>query len=409
MSAHPGLATVYIDAATPSQMLAHCKAAENGLNVNAQSMRQLGIWHRLNRIQEKLDALSSQHWMLVLDGLNELSMPEFASWCRQPLPPFGSILLTTQRWDIADAFRGISGRSVRIFPLNPHNAASLLAQNAVHDKDLIYDHLAHQLEYSPRSVTQAYDTLRRTDITPTEFNSCLQQLLEASRWSRGNIVTEAGQTYPRIIDDHPAASNKTLMLHLRTVILACEDPAWTDIFDHLQNSIANDVISMLSILGLQKISRACLVKCTTNDGDAMVKKLLDYNICFPSPDPHILQLSGLMMLARRLWLLRRGMLAQAHQNTLGLIAQIYPDVSVEHDGLMCQEMEPFAKRALHDASRSWSEGNAASRNAASHWSRVMLLNKRSAYFDRIVGDKDEAVRLKRLADNAYSEVAGFER
>lgn len=268
------------------------------------------------------------NWILVVDNLSNVGIGsrEALERARDAALEGGRIIITTRRLDVARKFVGHTGLCIPVTPLDASSAASILACAPSPLRLGIYDYLAGTLGYAPRTLVSASKFLLRSGMDPHAYNADMAYLVDEKSWREDGLAVQASTIAFGLPSSWVTGHCHATVL--AAVLRSCIDPNMFFVFDQLgsQHPVADELLSTLSMLG--KTTLAAPAMSSALSGQAATRLLVDNSILRFSPTAVLgasYEMSDMLMVARRAWLVRRKRLVSACAAALQLVRFHYPD------------------------------------------------------------------------------------
>ncbi|KAK5125216.1 hypothetical protein LTR85_000892 [Meristemomyces frigidus] len=301
-------------------------------------------WQRLLGIVQRLAQLFSRGWLLVIDNVcntgDEDSLDKF--WDALPHDG-GSVMITTTRLDVAKTFINHFGACIRVPPLDACYSADVLALGAAQPSAGVYDQLANMLEYVPGALGNASKFLSGSGMSAYAYDTRVAYLFDARSWGEDGLAAHASRLAFGLSKHSPGAVAHKEVAETAAVLRSCVEPSLYLLFERLevQHPPADDLLSALSVLGRATIPCFLLVDPARR---AATEILVNHSMLLVSSVAGVdtaYEMSKLLMMARRAWLVKRKSLTRSYAAVRELVALHDPPGDLAQIERAFDQMEPL--------------------------------------------------------------------
>ena len=308
---------------------------------------------KVNKLQLVSRWLSNhvrEPWLLVFDSADDKELflpnpspsgdertpPSPPLLCYLPHAPNGSILITTRDKRLAVDISS-DDDLIEILPMTKSEAKELLSKRVRRENsglnDLKSDELCKVLEYLPLAITQAAAYISYNSITVDEY----LKMFHASDSEMQNLLSKDSKDRRRNLQDIGIANS---------VIRA-----WKVTFDQIikQDFRASEILSLMAVLGGQRVPEMLLNRLATNQTDfiAAVGTLKAFSFISKEIGAATFIIHRLIQVSTRKWLAMRGEIAKWQEMALEAVTDSFPfDSDDIEKWKTCEALLPHVKVVL---------------------------------------------------------------
>lgn len=309
-------------------------------------------WYSLQLIERQFTAEINGRWLLILDGLDSIeNAGAFTRYC-ESAGVGGTVLITTSRREIAEAFLGVDGLHLRLEALDPVHATEHMAASLQLSRSLEVDHLARQLDCVPKMLKDAMTFLKDTRMAIADYSSHLDTCLDVASWYNGYHIVSAVKD--AIAMHHDAHKDDSVLPHSATLVAilhSCIHRKWQSLLDDLEKNVPGPcaLLTSLAALGLTHIPlnmSADEVLCITRANLKLLEErgLLRHEV--GEDGSEVYYVYNIVLVNVRYWLETRDKLRATLWSCLMSLASVYPDPVIASNWNRCSTLAPLVERSL---------------------------------------------------------------